>query len=158
LSATLTGYQPASILSTIEFRPGKSVEVACVHLRNAETDMKLWTKDAFRNHGQNRQARRFELARLLGAQQFLSRRNPAIVGGDFNAPAGDATFDLLNDRGFADAFAAAGSGWPDTYPNTAPVLRIDHLWVNSGINPVRAAAVKTRHSDHRMVVCDFLIP
>ena len=87
----------------------------------------------------------------------MSRQHPAIVGGDFNAPAGDAVFDLLKDAGFRDAFAEAGSGWPDTYPNAAPMLRIDHLWVNSPVRPVRAAAVKTVYSDHRMVVCDFFL-
>jgi endonuclease/exonuclease/phosphatase (EEP) superfamily protein YafD len=110
------------------------------------------------DHYNNRQERRMALARVLGVQRFISRQHAAIIGGDFNAPAGDAVFDLLSRSGFRDAFTEAGSGWPDTYPNTAPVLRIDHLWVNAGIVPQRAAAVKTLHSDHRMVVCDFLLP
>ena len=154
----VTGWQPTSVLGTVEFAPGKFIEVACVHLKGAETTVKLWKKEAWLSHYYNRQSRRAELSRLLGVRQFLSRQHPAIIGGDFNAPAGDAVFDLLRDAGFRDAFAEAGSGWPDTYPNTAPMLRIDHLWVNAGITPVRAAAVTTVYSDHRMVVCDFLLP
>ena len=155
---TLTGYQPYSILGTVETSPGKFLEVACVHLQGAETDVKLWTRDAFRSHYYNRQSRRSELVRLLSVQRFISRQHPAIVGGDFNAPAGDAVFDMLKNQGFRDAFAEAGSGWPDTYPGAAPMLRIDHLWVNAPVVPLRAAAIKAEHSDHCMVVCDFQIP
>ncbi len=158
IRSTRTSNQPWTILSTVEVRPGKMVDVACVHLKGAETSMKLWSPDAFERHTLNRQSRRSDLSILLGAQGFFSDNHPAIVGGDFNAPAGDAVFDLLKHRDFRDAFALAGSGWPNTYPNYAPVLRIDHLWVNPQVTPVRAAAVTTRYSDHRMVVCDFLIP
>ena len=153
----INGYQPASIICSIEIR-GKRVDVACVHLKGAETDMRLWKPSAWRSHSQNRQSRRSDLNRLLHIQGVFSGSNPSIIGGDFNAPAGDAVFDLLRERGFRDAFAEAGSGWPDTYPNYAPVLRIDHLWVNSQVTPLRAAAVTTQYSDHRMVVCDFLLP
>jgi vancomycin resistance protein VanJ len=158
ISNTLTGWQPASILATVEWTPGKFVEVGGVHLQGAETTVKLWNPSALRSHRLNRQSRRFELARVLSVQRFISRQHPAIIGGDFNAPAGDAIFDLLKEAGFRDSFAEAGSGWPDTYPNATPVLRIDHLWVNSRIKPVRAIAVETKHSDHRMIVCDFLVP
>ena len=158
INGIITGWQPSSILATVEVRPGKFLEVACVHLQGAETDVQLWKREAFLHHYWNRKSRLSELTQLLGLQRLISRQNPAIIGGDFNAPAGDAVFDLLKAVGFRDAFAEAGSGWPDTYPNSAPMLRIDHLWVNARVSPVRAAAVKTLHSDHRMVVCDFLLP
>ena len=154
----LTGWQPFSLLVTVEYPPGKYLELGCVHLQGAETTVKLWTRDAFREHRQNRESRRGELVRLLSMQRLISRQHPAIIGGDFNAPAGDAVFDLLRDAGFRDAFAECGRGWPDTYPNSAPMLRIDHLWVNDRIQPARAITVETKHSDHRMVVCDFLLP
>lgn len=155
---TVTGWQPASLLATVELGPGRLLEVGCVHLKGAETNVRLWKRVAFQDHRANRESRRGELIRLLSMQQIVSRQHPAIIGGDFNAPAGDAVFDLLQNAGFRDAFAECGSGWPDTYPNSAPMLRIDHLWVNSAIQPVRAAAVETLHSDHRMVVCDVLLP
>ncbi len=37
-----------------------------------------------------------------------------------------------------------------------PALRIDHLYATRHFTPVRCRAVTTRHSDHRMVVADFL--
>jgi vancomycin resistance protein VanJ len=155
---TMTGWQPFSLLSTVEIAPGKLLEVCCVHLKGAETNVRLWSRNAFRDHRDNRRSRRAELVRALSVQRLMSRQNPAIIGGDFNAPAGDAVFDLLKDAGFRDAFAECGSGWPNTYPAGAPMLRIDHLWVNDRIQPVRAVVAETKHSDHRMVVCDFLLP
>jgi endonuclease/exonuclease/phosphatase (EEP) superfamily protein YafD len=155
--APVSGYQPFSILGFIEPRPGKRIELACAHLAGAETSMRLWSRDAWRMHYYNRQRRMSELDAFLSVQQLFSGNYPIIVGGDFNAPAGDAVFGLLQRRGFTDAFAEAGSGWPDTYPNAAPVLRIDHLWMKD-LTPVRATTVKTQRSDHRMIVCDFLLP
>ena len=58
---------------------------------------------------------------------------------------------------FSDGVPATGIGWPDTYPNQAPLLRIDHLWSNARLVPLRTRAVRTKHSDHRMVVCDYLM-
>lgn len=154
----ISGFQPYSILGTIEYAPGRQIEVACVHLQVAETSMALWSMEAIKRHYYNRQSRRGELARLLGVQRMYRGDNPVIVGGDFNAPAGDAVFDLLKDSGFRDGVSESGSGWLDTYPNVAPVLRIDHLWVNNRVFPKRACVVRTQHSDHRMVVMDVIIP
>jgi len=155
---TMTGWQPHSLLSTVEVAPGKFLEVCCVHLQGAETNLRLWSREAFREHRDNRRSRRGELVRALSVQRLISRQHPAIIGGDFNAPAGDAVFDLLRDAGFRDAFAECGSGWPNTYPAAAPMLRIDHLWVNDRIQPARGVVAETKHSDHRMVVCDLLLP
>ena len=158
LSRSLAGFQPHSLLSTVEVMPGRFLDVACVHLQSAATDMRLWLPDTWRRHLRNRLSRRAELQRLLDVQRFIQQQHPAIIGGDFNAPAGDAIFRLLDQRGFRDLFREAGAGWPDTYPNQAPVLRIDHLRGNDRIQPVRAFTVRSQGSDHRMVVCDFLLP
>jgi endonuclease/exonuclease/phosphatase (EEP) superfamily protein YafD len=157
ITGALHGHQPYSMLGTVELRPGKVVELACIHLAGAETGMKLWQRDTWRSHYYNRQSRRIALAAVLGAQQVFIGDHPVIVGGDFNAPAGDGVFDALERRGFIDAAKAAGIGWPCTYPNAAPVLRIDQLWMR-GLQPVRARTVESEHTDHRMVICDFLIP
>lgn len=153
----LQGHQPTSLLGAVELRPGKLIELACVHLSGAETSIRLWSRDTWRSHYYNRQTRRAELSLFMSAQQLFSGNHPVIVAGDFNAPAGDGVFDLLKSKGFTDAFAAVGSGWPCTYPNAAPVLRIDHVWMR-GLTPLRATTVRTELSDHRMVVCDFLLP
>ncbi len=151
-------FLPRSLLARVQIAPGVALNLGNVHLLGAETDARLWKKDAFRNHWNNRMARRREAGLLLGATALFEPGIPAIIGGDFNAPAGDAVFRLLKDGGYSDLFRASGSGWPNTYPNASPVLRIDHLWGNAGITPIRSTTVMTTLSDHRMVVCDFLLP
>ncbi len=151
------GNLPSSLSATIQFEDGTVLEAASVHLRGAETDVRLYKKEALYKHAANRLARRAELQKLLTLQSLISGERPALVGGDFNAPAGDAIFRLLTSFGFSDGVPTTGIGWPDTYPNQAPLLRIDHLWSNARLVPLRTRAVRTKHSDHRMVVCDYLM-
>lgn len=41
--------------------------------------------------------------------------------------------------------------------NRYPVHRIDQIWASSdALVPVRSRAVPTEHSDHRMVVSDYV--
>ena len=80
---------------------------------------------------------------------------PVIVGGDFNAPAGDPAIGLLSPR-FKDSFRSAGVGWGDTIVNTMPIHRIDQVWVSDAFKPMRVEAVKSINSDHRKVVCDLV--
>ncbi len=64
-------------------------------------------------------------------------------------------FRLLEDEHLTNAMDAAGSGWPDTFPNSAPMLRIDHQWVNAALTPAGGRVVDSTHSDHRMMVCEY---
>jgi endonuclease/exonuclease/phosphatase (EEP) superfamily protein YafD len=143
---------------TISLPDGSSIEVVNVHLATAATDLRFWQRSAWRDHRINRAIRRDELTlvqRVL--EQTTSFPNtPTLFGGDFNAPAPDIVHRQLS-RDFVDAFAAAGTGWGDTYQRRLPILRIDHLYATRHLTPVRCKAVTTRHSDHRMVVADFLV-
>lgn len=154
---SITGNLPRSLSATIQFEDGSLLEAASVHLRGAETDVRLYKREALFKHAVNRLERRADLQKLLTLQTLMNGQRPALIGGDFNAPAGDAIFRLLESAGFADAAKAVGTGWPDTFPNAFPLLRIDHLWSNGRLVPVRSSAVKSVHSDHRMVVCDYLM-
>lgn len=156
LSSAL-GNLPNTLSAVIQFDDGTQLTAASVHLSGAETDVRLYKREALYKHAINRVARRAELQAMLTMQTLLNGQRPALIGGDFNAPAGDAIFRLLSSAGFTDAMAAKGSGWPDTYPNWAPMLRIDHQWINPGLVPVRGRVVKSVHSDHRMVICDYML-
>jgi endonuclease/exonuclease/phosphatase family metal-dependent hydrolase len=79
-----------------------------------------------------------------------------ILGGDFNTPAGDALFDHLRPT-LRDAFAEAGTGWPNTIINSAPMARIDQVWVSEHFTVDSARVVKTINSDHRMVIVDLTL-
>lgn len=151
------GNLPNSLSATIQFDDGTVIEAASVHLCGAETDVRLYKREALYKHAVNRVARRAELQQLLTVQTLMNGERPSLIGGDFNAPAGDSIFRLLGSAGFTDAMAAVGSGWLNTFPNAAPLLRIDHQWTNARLVPVAGRTVKSVHSDHRMVVCDYLV-
>jgi endonuclease/exonuclease/phosphatase (EEP) superfamily protein YafD len=82
-------------------------------------------------------------------------RIPTIIAGDFNAPANDVVYRLLEPE-FTDAFDEVGTGWANTYHRSLPLLRIDHIYGSEKLVPVRSRAFKRAKSDHRMVVADFI--
>ncbi|MES2922144.1 MAG: endonuclease/exonuclease/phosphatase family protein [Verrucomicrobiota bacterium] len=134
------------------------IEIVNVHLATAATDLRLWQRSAWISHRNNRVIRQRELALT---QQVLEQttkfpNTPTIFGGDFNAPATDIVHRQLA-RDFVDAFAAAGTGWGDTFQRRFPILRIDHIYATRHFTPVRCSVVTTRNSDHRMVVADFVM-
>jgi endonuclease/exonuclease/phosphatase (EEP) superfamily protein YafD len=142
---------------TILTPSGGSFEVVNVHLRTAATDLRLWNRSAWREHRANRALRQKELSftRKVLEQTTRFPNTPTLFGGDFNAPAPDIVHRQLS-RDFVDAFAAAGTGWGDTFHWRFPILRIDHIYATRHFTPVRCRAVTTRHSDHRMVVADLI--
>lgn len=154
---TVSGKRQSAIISAIAFPEGWKLHVAGLHLRGAETDVRLYRPSTYQKHAQNRRLRRQELEVILGLPSWHRMRPPDLYAGDFNAPAGDPIFHQLQTEGYADAVESAGIGWPDTYPNAAPVLRIDHQWHGPGLRPLRAFTVPSRHSDHRMLVVDFAL-
>ena len=145
--------------ATLLLPNGAKIEVVNVHLATAATDLRLWQRSAWVDHRNNRVIRQRELALTL---QVLEQTNtqfpntPTLFGGDFNAPATDIVHRQLA-RDFVDAFSAVGTGWGDTFQRRFPILRIDHIYATRHFTPVRCRAVTTRHSDHRMVVADFVM-
>ncbi len=132
------------------------IEVVNVHLSTAATDLRLWNSSTWTEHRSNRILRENE---LMHSQQVLDQSTqlagvPVIFGGDFNAPATDIVHRQLA-HDFVDSFAAVGTGWGDTYQRRFPILRIDYLYANRQIIPIRSRAVTTRNSDHRMVITDY---
>ena len=144
--------------ATIVLPDGSAVEVVNVHLASAATDLRFWRRATWCDHRINRALRLQELATV---EQVLARTSgfpnaPTLFGGDFNSAASDIVHRQLA-RDFVDAFTAAGTGGGDTYPRRLPILRIDPLYATRHFTPVRCHTVTTRHSDHRMVVADFVL-
>jgi endonuclease/exonuclease/phosphatase (EEP) superfamily protein YafD len=144
---------------TVTLPNGQPLEVVNVHLDTAATDLRLWKRAAWRTHRENRVLRRNELSLTLDILNQTSDfpMGPVIFGGDFNAPATDIVHHQLA-RDFDDAFSEAGSGWGNTFHRRFPILRIDHIYASRHLTPVRCRAVPSQHTDHRMVVADFLFP
>ncbi len=142
--------------ATLTLDDGRAVDLVSIHLKHAITRWDLWHKDCWKTHYSNRKVRRQELIDILTQVSHKHGGRPVIFGGDFNAPASDAVFNLLRYR-FLDSYRAVGSGWGNTFFNRLPVLRIDQLWATYNLTPLNAGAFPTRNSDHRLLVCDYTL-
>ncbi|MGE9267901.1 MAG: endonuclease/exonuclease/phosphatase family protein [Verrucomicrobiales bacterium] len=144
---------------TATLADGRKIQLLNLHLQSACKNLRLWERSCWREHRANRQNRRLE---LLYALELLRQKTPypeipALIAGDFNAPANDPVYELLRPE-FLDAFAQAGSGWANTYHRRLPVLRIDHIYASTArFVPVRCRAVSVPDSDHRFLVADYLL-
>lgn len=146
-----------AVWARLELAQGREVEVVSLRLEPGLVRCDLWSPDCWSAQTANRRARRQQLATVLALTEKESLHGPLIIGGDFNAPAGDAVFHLLSPVAH-DAFADAGRGWGNTIVNQFPVLRIDQIWIGGGLLANDVHAVAMRYSDHRAVVCDLLFP
>lgn len=135
---------------------GIEVEVTSLRLLPPVLCLNLLSPDCWRTQTANRQSRREQVAALLRELDGSGSDLPNIVGGDFNAPAGDGSLQPLRAR-FRDAHSEAGRGWGNTATNDAPLLRVDQVWVDHAWEPASVVARKTQHSDHRMVICDLVL-
>ena len=84
-------------------------------------------------------------------------RGPRIACGDFNTPPRARLYRNLRAEAL-DAFGQAGLGWGFTYSRRWPVIRIDYVWCDGGVIPVRARARNGHASDHRLLVTDIILP
>lgn len=142
----------------VKLPSGRRIELVNVHLQAASTDLNLWRRDCWRAHHHNRQRRRVEIAFTLQKLEKtnINPRIPAvIIAGDFNAPAGDRVFRILEED-FSDTFGEAGSGWGNTYHRSFPLLRLDYIFASQAFQTARSKAVRIKESDHRMVVSDLV--
>ncbi len=143
--------------AVISFPDGAAFDVFSIHLEHAVTRWDLWDPDCWRSHAQNRRERRRQLQAVLERYAKIGGgTRPCLIGGDFNAPPSDSIFGLMRGR-FGDGFKTAGRGWGNTFFNRFPALRIDQIWSTSALIPINARAVKTQHSDHRMLVVDYIL-
>ena len=81
---------------------------------------------------------------------------PIIMGGDCNAPGGDAALRVLRPV-LRDAFFDDGRGWGNTHSSELPILRIDQIWVSKQFQVAAIVARRTLNSDHRIVICDLML-
>jgi endonuclease/exonuclease/phosphatase family metal-dependent hydrolase len=137
---------------------GRRVELVNVHLKAADEDLALWKQECWRSHRLNRRLRRDELSNALGILGSSNPRGerPALVAGDFNAPAGDSIYRIMEEN-FIDTFGAVGTGWGNTYHRRLPVFRLDHIFASRAFRPVRSRVVSIPESDHRMLISDLIL-
>lgn len=136
---------------------GTNIRVYSVRLSPPVFRIDLWSPGCWRELSADRRSRREQVRLLADEVGATPSTTPVIIGGDLNAPAGDAAFRLLKPS-LHDTFREAGIGWGNTVLNETPILRFDQVWACKNIRATAVAAKKTLHSDHRMVVCDLLLP
>jgi vancomycin resistance protein VanJ len=96
---------------------------------------------------------RWDQTRLL---LELDQTTPVLIAGDFNTTPRGAMYSSLRAK-YNNAFEQAGWGFGFTYSSRLPVIRIDHVWLNSRVRATRAFAVDDRASDHRPFVTDLTL-
>ena len=139
----------------IQFPSGLVAEVFVVRLQPYHIRADIWSPDCWRNQYMVRRQQRTQLEWIEREVKKLPRDVPVILGGDFNLPAGDKLFHLLDPR-LNDTFLKAGYGWGNTLDNDIPFLRIDQIWCNDQFRAASVIAYRTVNFDHRMVVSDLL--
>jgi endonuclease/exonuclease/phosphatase (EEP) superfamily protein YafD len=149
------GLRATFVQARVRFACGIVAEVISLRLTPAIVRLDFWSPDCWREQTDNRRVRREQLRAVAARVAAQPPDTPLIVGGDFNAPAGDAIFRLFRPR-LRDTFRESGLGWGDTILNEIPLQRIDQVWTSAPFHCTAVVARRTRASDHRMVICDLL--
>jgi endonuclease/exonuclease/phosphatase (EEP) superfamily protein YafD len=133
------------------------IEVINLHLQSAATDLSIWCRSTWTKHRVHRAHRIHEINSMLTVLHKTTAfpMTPTLLGGDFNAPATDTVHRLFSPN-FRDSFLQAGRGWGNTYHRRFPILRIDVLYHTFHFTAVRARTIESAHSDHRMVLVDYI--
>ena len=139
--------------AVVRLDDGRPVHVVSLRLQPSPARIDLWNPACWTFRYRERKARRARLAEIVAVVSAAAGDAPLLLGGDFNCPSGDGALSSLthSDRGFRDAFAAAGRGWGHTFLAGMPLLRIDQIWCDRGFVPRSAGAVRVDGSDHRAV-------
>lgn len=128
----------------------RGLEVVSLRLRPPVLRFDIWRGDCLRDQTLATRERRHQLESVLE-----KATGQVLVGGDFNAPAGDGALSPLQDS-HLDLFAKLGSGWGNTAPAYLPLHRIDQIWFPRTAPRLngRCWTTAVEGSDHRAVVAD----
>lgn len=152
----LPGMPWFAVHAKVELPNGMELDVSTFRLKAPVVRADLWNPECWHVQKADRVLRRKQLNQVLNSIEKGLDNTPSIVGGDFNAPAGDAIFHLMG-PGWGDAFEEGGTGWGATMPNEWPIFRIDRIFKSSGIRVVQARTEGTKYSDHRALIVDLIV-
>ena len=139
--------------ATVVLSTALKADVISVRLNPPVFRLDFWMPGFWIDHRNNRIRHRRQILDIMRRIQTIPTH--LIVGGDFNAPPGDAALAPLEER-LCDTFRKAGHGWGNTGTNRFPLFRVDQIWVSQHFRAESVTAQKTIYSDHRMVVCDLI--
>lgn len=133
---------------------GREIEVLSLRLITPPFRFDWWSGAGRKAYRAHRELQREQMNGVRARLLDIEPERAVVLGGDFNAPQGDAIFEVLRPR-LRDSFARAGRGWGNTIINEFAVLRIDQIWASTQLQPREVRAYRTQNSDHRAVVADF---
>jgi vancomycin resistance protein VanJ len=137
-------------------KSGQEVYVVSLRLTPPVLRFDYWNPECWSDYAANLRLRREELRSIVQFAEQNRGGRPLLMGGDFNAgPTPQLASVMPKDA--HDSFARAGRGWPYTAVNEWPLVRIDQIWTSESLPPEAVFAQQTVNSDHRMVVCDFVM-
>jgi endonuclease/exonuclease/phosphatase family metal-dependent hydrolase len=132
---------------------GLALHAISVHLLPPQLRHDLWRLDTWRSTADLERGRRQQLQELANMIEATPASTPIVLGGDFNLPAYDGILRVLCPR-LHDSFRERGIGWGNTVLNELPISRFDQVWLGDQLRSTGTRAIRTRYSDHRLVVCD----
>lgn len=128
-------YEPRGVLHAAIAAPFGRLDVYNTHL-DASTD------DTYRIQ---------EIAAVLAAAAAGTSRF-VVIGGDLNATPESAVLRATRAAGRRDSWQECGKGPDATYPDVAPVKRIDYVLLTDAFRCRTARVLDQRASDHRPVL------
>lgn len=135
---------------------GRPLRIVSLRLAPPVIRIDYWSPECWREYTARRRKHRDQLRAIVAAVSRSESEGALVIGGDFNLPAHDGALDVLPDD-MVDAFRSTGQGWGNTALNQFPVARPDQIWCSRQLELTTCFARATKHSDHRLVVCDVSI-
>jgi endonuclease/exonuclease/phosphatase (EEP) superfamily protein YafD len=84
-----------------------------------------------------------------------SVRTPLILCGDMNSQPKGTFYHLLRKQ-LTDTWDATNVGLGYSFHSKRPYARIDYIWSNTGMKPLRSKILTTQCSDHFPVLTEFI--
>ncbi len=152
-------YQKFCIAAQVSIPTSHGTEdilLAPLHLNSPPFRYDLWEKECWQSYTQHRLAQKKQFQSIVNSLPAFEANDKVIIGGDFNAPAGDVIFEIMPSY-MQEAFHETGVGWGCSFHSQYPLIRIDQLWSTPQIKPIRCHTVDSESSDHRVIIVDYEI-
>lgn len=122
---------------------------------NTKEEVQEYGKSIISKLGNAYKKRSKQVAEMLADVPHDGR--PMIICGDFNDTPLSYTYHQIKKSGFTDSFVVAGMGIGHTYAGKLPLLRIDYIWGNDLIKPMKFQRLRFKGSDHYPILLEFKI-
>lgn len=153
----------------IEVEPNKWIALFNVHLRSSaySTARRSMDKDAswrdglplyYENYKVGQNIRNWEADNLrLHLEAMEVEDIPVIIAGDFNDWSGSYCMNTIRDGLYKDAWWEGGVGFGITYDEWHLKLRLDHILYSHHFKLKNVYVEKSKFSDHRPLIADFIL-